>query len=250
MEKLSSEAQQRLDDLEENLKVIRSGIAEAAVKSGRSLQDITLLAATKTVPVEIINHGIALGIDHIGENKVQELCEKYDSYDLRKCSLHFIGHLQTNKVKNLIGKVGMIQSVDSVKLAGEISRLSLQAGRKTDILIEVNIGSEPNKSGVLPQELGELLPRIAAFEGLRVRGLMAIPPAEADPAEARGYFSNMSKYFVDIKDKKLDNVAMDYLSMGMSADYVPAILSGANMVRVGSALFGPRIYQQKDSRRL
>lgn len=243
MEKLSSEQEKRFLDLEENLKVIREGIAEAAVSSGRGPQEITLLAATKTVPVELINHGIALGIDHIGENKVQELCDKYPSYNLKNCELQFIGHLQTNKVKNLIGKVGMIQSVDSVKLAGEISRVSVRQELVTDILVEVNIGGEANKSGVAVGELYALLPEIAAFPGVRVRGLMAIPPAGADERETMGYFSNMSKYFVDIKAKKIDNVTMDYLSMGMSSDYTQAILAGANMVRVGSALFGPRIYQ-------
>lgn len=228
--------------MEENLKVIRSRIAEAAIKSGRSEQDITLLAATKTVPVEVINRGIELGIDHIGENRVQELCEKYDSYRLNNCELQFIGHLQTNKVKNIIGKVSMIQSVDSIKLAAEISRLSVQHGLTTDILIEVNIGSEENKSGVLPQNLYALLPQAAALPAIRVRGLMAIPPADASESETMGYFTNMFKYFIDIKTKKIDNIHMDFLSMGMSSDYYEAILAGANMVRVGSALFGPRIY--------
>ncbi|HHV32470.1 MAG TPA: YggS family pyridoxal phosphate-dependent enzyme [Clostridiales bacterium] len=243
MEKLSNEMEKRFRDLEENLKVIRDGISEASVKSGRSPQDITLLAATKTVPVELINHGISLGIDHIGENRVQELCEKYPSYALSNCALHFIGHLQTNKVKNLIGKVQMIQSVDSVKLASEISRLSEKQGIATDVLVEVNIGAEENKSGVSTEELYDLIPQIAAFQGVRVRGLMAIPPAGADERETMGYFSKMYKYFVDIKAKKIDNVTMDFLSMGMSSDYGQAILAGSNMVRVGSALFGPRIYQ-------
>ncbi|MBW7573651.1 YggS family pyridoxal phosphate-dependent enzyme [Caproiciproducens faecalis] len=242
MEKSSSEFDRRFLDVEENLKVIRSNIAAAALKSGRQPQDITMLAATKTVPVEVINHGIALGIDHIGENKVQELCEKYESYDLAQCELQFIGHLQTNKVKNIIGKVSMIQSVDSVRLANEISRLSLSKGVTTDILIEVNIGNEPNKSGVLPTELYDLIEQTALLPSLRIRGLMAIPPAEAKMAETQGYFSKMSQYFIDIKGKKIDNVTMDYLSMGMSSDYSQAILSGANMVRIGSALFGPRIY--------
>ncbi len=243
MEKLSSEFQQRFFDLEENLKVIKNNIAESAVKSGRNPQDITLLAATKTVPVEVINRGIELGIDHIGENKVQELCEKYDSYQLANCELQFIGHLQTNKVKNIIGKVRMIQSVDSVKLANEISRLSLLQAITTDILIEVNIGNEPNKSGVLPQNLFDLLRQISDLPAIHIMGLMAIPPANANSSQTLDYFSNMSKYLVDIKSKKLDNVNMDYLSMGMSADYSQAILAGANMVRVGSALFGPRIYK-------
>jgi pyridoxal phosphate enzyme, YggS family len=242
MEKLSNDFEERCRNMEENLKVIRSRIAEAAIKSGRSEQDITLLAATKTVPVEVINRGIELGIDHIGENRVQELCEKYDSYRLNNCELQFIGHLQTNKVKNIIGKVSMIQSVDSIKLAAEISRLSVQHGLTTDILIEVNIGSEENKSGVLPQNLYALLPQAAALPAIRVRGLMAIPPADASESETMGYFTNMFKYFIDIKTKKIDNIHMDFLSMGMSSDYYEAILAGANMVRVGSALFGPRIY--------
>ncbi len=242
MEKLSIDFQQRFLDLEENLKEIRNNIAEAAIKSGRRPQDITLLAATKTVPVEVINHGIVLGIDHIGENKVQELCEKYDAYQLTDCALQFIGHLQTNKVKNIIGKVSMIQSVDSVKLAGEISRLFHLNSITTDILIEVNIGNEPNKSGVLPPNLFDLVQEISALPAIHIRGLMAIPPANANNSETMGYFFNMSQYSVDIKNKKIDNVNMDYLSMGMSADYSQAILAGANMVRVGSALFGPRIY--------
>ena len=243
MEKLSNDFEQRFLNLEENLKVIREHIAEAAMKSGRKPQEITLLAATKTVPVEVINHGISLGIDHIGENKVQELCEKYDSYQLDTCELQFIGHLQTNKVKNIIGKVKMIQSVDSTKLAGEISRLSVSHALTTDLLIEVNIGSEPNKSGVLPQNLNELLLEAAVLPSICIRGLMAIPPADANSSETIVFFSNMYQYFVDIKTKRIDNVNMDYLSMGMSSDYVQAILAGANMVRVGSALFGPRIYK-------
>lgn len=241
MEKLSLDYQEQFLDLEENLKVIQNNIAEAAVKSGRTPQDITLLAATKTVPAEVINHGIELGIRYIGENKVQELCKKYERYRLEDCSLHFIGHLQTNKVKNIVGKVDMIQSVDSVKLASEISRLSLLQSIHTDILIEVNVGREPNKSGVLPEQLMDLLYEICELPAIHVRGLMSIPPANADMDETMGYFFNISQYSVDIKQKKLDNVRMDYLSMGMSADYAQAILAGANLVRVGSALFGPRI---------
>ncbi len=242
-EKLSSELGQRLQNLEENLKVIRQNIAEAARKAGKKEQDIILLAATKTVPVEVINHGIRLGIDHIGENKVQELLSKYDELELARCDCQFIGHLQTNKVRQLIGKVSMIQSVDSIKLANEISRLSSARGLSTDLLIEVNIGREENKSGVLPEGLTELLEQISSLPAVRVRGLMAIPPVSENISETMRYFTNMSQYFVDIKAKKIDNVTMDYLSMGMSADYVPAIEAGANMVRVGSALFGARIYK-------
>ena len=216
-------------------------MAESALKSGRSPEDIMLLAATKTVPVPVINKGIQLGITCIGENKVQELMDKYDELDLSACQCQFIGHLQTNKVKYLIGKVNMIQSVDSGKLAMEISRLSLKHGITTDILIEVNIGREENKSGVFPEALQELVCQAAELPGIHVRGLMAIPPV-GDIRETMSYFSNMYKDFVDIKGKKIDNVSMDYLSMGMSSDYAEAILCGANLVRVGSALFGARRY--------
>ena len=243
-EKSSSEFERRFSDLEENLKEVRDRIAEAAVRSGRKPGDVALLAATKTVPVEVVNRGIALGIDRIGENRVQEMMGKYDAYDLSRCALHFIGHLQTNKIKYLVGRVSMIQSVDSEKAAKEISHLSEKLHLVTDILVEVNIGGEESKSGVLPRELGALIARIAPLPGVRVRGLMAIPPAGAPEAETRDYFCRMHQSFVDIKDKKIDNVPMDILSMGMSADYAQAILEGANLVRVGTALFGPRNYQK------
>jgi hypothetical protein len=243
-EKLSNDLERRFQDVEENLKVIRSTIAEAAVKSGRRPEDITLLAATKTVPVEVINHSIELGVNHIGENKVQELMGKYDSYRLEHCRLHFIGHLQANKVKYLVGRVSMIQSVDSEKLAKEISRLGEKRGKITDILIEVNIGREENKSGVLSENLPELLQKVSALPALRVRGLMAIPPAGAPSEKTMNYFLKMHQYFIDTGTKKIDNVSMDYLSMGMSADYAQAIRAGANMVRIGTALYGPRIYKK------
>ena len=240
MEKSSSDFEKRFSDVEENLKVIKNNIAEAAVKSGRRPEDITLLAATKTVPVEVINHSIELGVEYIGENKVQELSSKYEKYDLAHCGLQFIGHLQTNKVKYLIGRVSMIQSVDSEKLAGEISRLSAKKNITTDILIEVNIGCEPNKSGVMPNDLYGLIEKAAALPSVHVRGLMAIPPANAGYDKTNNYFLKMNQYFIDIGRKKIDNISMDYLSMGMSADYAEAIRAGANMVRVGTALYGPR----------
>ena len=240
-EKLSSELSQRFLDLEENYKRIRAELEEAAIASGRSPDEVTLLAATKTVPVEVVNHGIALGIRHIGENRVQELCEKYDRY--APVDLQFIGHLQTNKVHQIIEKVSMIQSVGSGRLAQEISRQAEKAGRVMDILIEVNIGREENKSGVLPEALPELVSEAASLPGVRVRGLMAIPPAGAEKADTIRFFSRMTQYFIDMKNKRSDNVTMDYLSMGMSADFADAVRAGANLVRVGSALFGPRVYR-------
>ena len=236
--------QARFHSVEENLKEIREKIAEAALKSGRVPEDVTLLAATKTVPSEVINHAIHLGIDHIGENRVQELMDKYDALDLSACACHFIGHLQTNKAKYLVGRVGMIQSVDSAKLAKEISRLSVYQGVSTDILIEVNIGREENKSGVLPEALEELIAEISTLPALRLRGLMAIPPVSDKISQTMTYFSKMYEYFVDIKEKKSDNKRdhIDVLSMGMSADYAQAVECGATLVRVGSSLFGRRVY--------
>ena len=237
------ELQQRCKDVTENLKVIRENIAAAAEKSGRSPEDITLLAASKTVPAAVINHSIREGITHIGENRVQELIGKYDDLELERCHCEFIGHLQTNKVKQLIGKVDRIQSVDSVKLAKEISRLCEKEQQVMDILVEVNIGKEENKSGVAPEQLYDLLPEIAQFPNIRVKGLMTIPPISQDIVEIQHFFTNMYQYFIDIKAKKMDNISMDFLSMGMSSDYAQAIESGANIVRIGSSLYGKRIYK-------
>lgn len=231
-----------LSDVEYNYKLINERIAEAAQKVGKSRDDITFLAATKTVEPEIINHAINLGLDYIGENKVQELLSKYDSYNLEKCSLQFIGHLQTNKVRQIVDKVDLIQSVDSVKLANEIAKQSIKLNKITDILVEVNIGREENKSGVYPENLEELLCEISKIEGISVKGLMTIPPICDNKHKISKYFNNMHNIFIDISQKKLDNISMTILSMGMSADYYEAILEGANMVRIGSSLFGARDY--------
>lgn len=243
-EKLLSDQEllERFRRLEENYQIVQERVQQAARRSGRSPKDITLLAATKTVPVEVINHGIALGITHIGENRVQELCGKFDQLALTDCHCQFIGHLQTNKVRQLAGKVEMIQSVGSLKLAQEISKVWQARGECMDILIEVNIGREENKSGVLPEYLESLLVQIAQLPALKIQGLMAIPPVTNDLSETKMYFSNMYQKFIDIGRKTLDNVNMNFLSMGMSADYAEAIESGANLVRVGSALFGARAY--------
>ena len=231
-----------LRDVEYNYNYINERIAEAAEKSGRSRKDITFLAATKTVDAEVINYAVSLGLDHIGENRVQELLSKYDDYDLEHCSLQFIGHLQSNKVRQIVDKVDLIQSVDSFKLAKEISAQSLKRGRTTDILVEVNIGREDNKSGVYEENLEELLCQISELPSISVKGLMTIPPICDNKHKISYYFNNMHKLFLDISQKKLDNISMTILSMGMSADYYEAILAGANMVRVGSALFGARNY--------
>lgn len=231
-----------LSNVEYNYNLINERIAEAAQKVGKKREDITLLAATKTVDVQVINYAISLGLDHIGENKVQELLLKYNDYDLAHSSLQFIGHLQTNKVRQIVDKVDLIQSVDSLKLATEISKQSLKHNKTTDILIEVNIGKEESKSGVFPENLEELLCQISELEGISVKGLMSIPPICENAQKISNYFNNMHKLFIDISDKKLDNICMSILSMGMSSDYYEAILQGSNMVRVGSLLFGERNY--------
>ena len=225
----------------ENLKIIRDNIAAAAEKSGRNEKDIRLMAVTKTVAPELVNVAINNGVDLLGENRVQEYLDKKDSY-LNGCEVQFIGHLQTNKVKYIIDKVSLIQSVDSVKLAKEISRCALKNNLTMDILVEINIGEEASKSGTSPQEALELVDEISKLEALRVRGLMSIPPICDKKEESLHYFSRLRQIFIDIGAKNIDNVYMDYLSMGMSQDYEAAIEMGANIVRIGSALFGQRIY--------
>ena len=231
-----------LCDVEYNYRTICENIAKAAQSVGKTADDIIFLAATKTVDADTINHAISLGLSYIGENRVQELLSKYESYDLEHASLQFIGHLQTNKVRQIVGKVDLIQSVDSVKLAKEISRCSQKQGITTDILVEVNVGREENKSGVLPEALDDLLCQIAEIPNIMVRGLMTIPPICGLPQENCKFFDYMHDIFIDIGSKNIDNISMDILSMGMSDDYIEAIKCGANMVRVGSALFGARNY--------
>lgn len=231
---------ERKKDFDENYKRILDQIGEAALRSGRKPEEITLLAATKTVPVELINHGVAQGLTQIGENRVQELLDKYEALDRSRCGVQFIGQLQTNKVKYLTGRVSCIQSLDSVKLAREISRQGERAGAVMAVLVEVNIGREENKGGVDPDQLYEFIDEIRRMPGLAVHGLMAIPPICSSKAEAKRYFSRMAQYYVDIKGKSMDNVSMECLSMGMSSDFPEAVECGANLVRVGSSLFGPR----------
>lgn len=233
-----------LSNIEYNYKYINERIAQAAEIVGKKREDITLLAATKTVDVSVINYAISLGLDFIGENKVQELLSKYDEYNLDNCSLQFIGHLQSNKVRQIVGKVDLIQSVDSVKLAREISRQSVLKNVNTDILVEVNIGCEENKSGVEVEQLENLIYEIKDFDNISVKGLMCIPPICDNSQKICNFFSKMHNKFIDISSKNIDNISMDILSMGMSSDYYEAILSGATMVRVGSSLFGARDYSK------
>lgn len=232
----------RFAAIEENLKIIRESIAFAAGLSGRSEGDVRLMAVTKTVEPIYINHALSLGIDLIGENKVQEFLSKKELLRLDGVQAHLIGHLQTNKVKQIVGDVSMIESVDSLRLAKAIADVSKSRGITTDVLIEVNIGGEESKTGLEPSMLPEVLDEISEMNGIFVRGLMTVPPFDEDISKTRNFFSKMHRLFVDIGAKKIDNVSMEILSMGMSADYEAAILEGANLVRVGSALFGARQY--------
>ncbi len=234
-EKLSAE------ELLQNINFIRENINVSAKISGRNAKDIILLAATKTVDAETVNFAISQGIEFIGENKVQEFLSKYES--IVPCHRHFIGHLQTNKVKDIIDKVEMIHSVDSLKLALEISKQAQKKGITAQILLEVNIANEDSKWGFSPQELLNAVREITALPNIFLRGLMTIPPICEKSEENRKYFKEMYKLFIDIRDKKIDNSSMDILSMGMSDDYTVAIEEGANLVRVGTALFGKRIYK-------
>lgn len=225
---------------DENYKAVLEKIFRAAKESGRNPEDITLLAATKTVDVEVINHAIESGIKVIGENRVQEFLSKEPYY--LPVHKHFIGHLQTNKVKDIVGKVEMIHSVDSIHLASEISKQSVKQSIISDILLEVNVGGEESKYGFKPDNVISAAERLAEFPGIRMRGLMAIPPVCQNAEENMKYFKELYKLFIDFRDEKIDNSIVDTLSMGMSDDFDAAIRCGATVVRVGTALFGRRNY--------
>ncbi len=241
MERLSDD--KRFEDITENYKEISEKIAVCAEKSGRRAEDIRFMAVTKTVEPKYINHALSLGLDLIGENRVQEYLGKKDELNLQGVEKHLIGHLQSNKVKQIVGNVDSIDGVDSLKIAKEIGRISEKSGITTDILLEINIGAEESKFGFSLDSIVENVYEISEIKGINVRGLMAVPPICDNSVKNRVFFENMHQLFIDIHAKKLDNINMDILSMGMSGDYDEAILSGANMVRIGSALFGARNYR-------
>lgn len=235
-----------LDSVAENIALVRSRIAAAAKEAGRDPGEVALLAAIKQQPVDRIRRAIECGVDAIGENRVQEMLSK--EYEKDGVPLHFIGHLQRNKVKSVVGRVALIHSVDSLRLADEISACALEFGILQDVLLEVNIAGEETKSGFSPEGLLENLYKVLACEGLRVVGLMCIPPAQNVENANRKYFSQMRKLFVDISTKIVDNNNEAYssgdsfnvLSMGMSGDYEEAVRCGATIVRLGRVIFGER----------
>ena len=228
-----------MGSIAENVRTIRSNIAAALPDGERSVQ---LVAATKMNDASRIREAIAAGVDGCGENKVQEFLEKDALGAYEGCPKHFIGHLQRNKVNKIVGKVDLIQSVDSEELLTLIERRAAALGIVQDLLIEISVAGEAQKSGIPPAELPALLAAAARCPHLRVRGLMCVPPIVADGGDNRPYFALMRQLFVDNSEKKYDNVSMDFLSMGMTDDYPDAVAEGANMVRIGSAIFGRRQY--------
>ena len=229
-------------DIEENVHKIKEEIAAAARAAGRDPAEILLVAATKMNDAGRVQRAIRAGVPVCGENRVQEMLEKQRQNAYAGAELHFIGHLQKNKARQVVGLAALIHSVDSVELLREIDRCAQKRQCVQDVLLEINIGRESSKSGFLPEQLPEALAEAVNFGAVRVRGLMAIPPVSRGIDSNRPFFSEMDKLFVDIAGKKYDNIHMDFLSMGMSRDFQTAIACGANIVRIGTAIFGERIY--------
>ena len=224
----------------QNIEIVRHNIETACERCGRKPGEITLIGVTKTHGADIINEGIAGGITHIGENRVQELCEKYDDIE-KGVNIHLIGHLQSNKVKYIADKVCLIHSLDSGSLAKEISRQAVKSGRVIDTLVQVNISGEESKSGISPDELDSLLEYVETLPGIKIKGLMTIPPVDSgDMQVSRKVFENLRILFEKKKSEQYNNTVMTHLSMGMTNDYEIAIEEGSTMVRVGRAIFGNR----------
>jgi len=226
----------------ENVARIREEMAAAAIACGRDPKEIKLCAATKMNDAEAVRQAIAAGVDCCGENRVQELTEKLAQNAYEGAPVHFIGHLQTNKVKQVVGKVDLIQSVDSERLLRAIDKEAAKQGIIQDILLEVNIGEEASKSGFGAEDIMPLLEKISEFPNICIKGLMAIPPISTKKGENLKFFQKMFQISVDIGTKKYDNVMVDCLSMGMSGDFPEAIACGSTMIRVGTAIFGERNY--------
>ena len=229
--------------LKEQLKEVERRIQAACDRAGRKREEVTLIAVSKTKPVSMIEETYQLGIHVYGENKVQELTEKYEILP-KDIEWHMIGHLQTNKVKYIVDKVALVHSVDSVKLARQISKEALKHKIQVPVLIQVNLAREETKSGFMEEELFGALEEISRLPGVLVQGLMQIAPFVENPENNRVYFRRMRQLFVDIKEKNFDNIAMNILSMGMTNDYQVAVEEGSTMVRVGTGIFGERDYNK------
>lgn len=237
-----------MSDISENVAAVRRKLAEAAKMAGRDPAEITLCAATKMNDAERVKEAVAAGVDCCGENRVQEFTQKEPLGAYEGKPVHFIGRLQTNKVKYLVGKVDLIQSVDREELLLCIQKEAAKRGVVQKILLEVNIGGEESKGGFTPAETQAMAARMGEFPNISLRGLMAIPPVAAAEGENRRFFAEMRQLAVDIEAKKYDNVVVECLSMGMSGDYADAIAEGSTMIRIGTAIFGPRNYHtQQDT---
>ena len=227
--------------IQENIKLVEENIKKACEKVGRDVNEVTLIAVSKTKPYTAIEEALPTGVKDYGENKVQELCDKYEILP-KDIKWHMIGHLQRNKVKYLVGKVFLIHSVDSIRLAEQIEKEYAKADEIANILIEVNMAQEESKFGITAEETEQLVREIAKFPHIRIKGLMTIAPYTDNPESNRVYFRNMKKLSVDIENKNIDNVSMSVLSMGMTGDYQVAVEEGATLVRVGTGIFGERNY--------
>ncbi len=228
--------------IQENVAAIKAQMAAAAIAAGRDPKEILLCAATKMNGADAVRQAIAAGVDCCGENRVQELVQKQSENAYEGAPVHFIGHLQTNKVKQVVGHVDLIQSVDSLRLLEAIDKEARKQGIIQDILLEINIGLEESKTGFLLEEMEDVLKKMADYGSIRVRGLMAIPPISQNSGDNRKFFKKICALSVDITAKKYDNVSVDILSMGMSDDFADAIACGSTMIRIGTAIFGARDY--------
>lgn len=244
-----------MSDIQDNLSDIEARIQAACLRSGRKREEVTLIAVSKTKPLSAVEEAMSCGMTVFGENKVQEMMDKQAQFAAKAEAgelspdiagitpeWHMIGHLQTNKVKYLMGKVSLIHSVDSLRLAETIERESEKAGVVTPILLEVNMAEEESKFGLSVSDVPELVEKIGGFSHVRLRGLMTVAPFTEEPEENRTYFRKMRKLLIDINSKNIDNVTMDVLSMGMTGDYETAIEEGATCIRVGTGIFGARNY--------
>ena len=233
-----------MEQIRENVRRIRQQLQEAALRAGRDPKEVLLCAASKMNDAARVRTAVDAGVDCCGENRVQELMEKQPQGAYGEKPVHFIGHLQTNKVRQVVGKVDLIQSVDREPLLACIQQQAEKLGVCQDVLLEVNVGMEDSKSGFTAAEAAEMAARMGEFPNCRLRGLMAIPPICETPGGNYRYFDEMRQLLVDIKAKKYDNVSMEILSMGMSGDFEDAIVCGSTMIRIGTAIFGQRDYHR------
>ncbi len=232
---------ERINEIAQNIKIVRDNIEKACSRCGRDPKEVTLIAVSKTKPVEDVRAAMAAGMEYFGENKVQELTMKMDTIT-EPLHWNMIGHLQKNKVKYIVGRAELIHSVDSLDLAQKIQSEAAKKNAVANILLEVNVSGEESKFGIRPEQLEDLVRQIAVLPNVHIKGLMTVAPFTEDPEENRQYFRNLRNLAVDIKSKNIDNVTMSVLSMGMTGDYMVAIEEGATMVRVGTGIFGKRNY--------